>query len=128
VTTYTFSFLTDVQAQGYLQANDRILFATGTASQATVVFNPFTATSPVSITVSVAGHSVTFADSASVIRGQVNNTFIADDSMLFIGTTGNDNQTGTAGADGMFGGAGDDSLSGGAGGDLLQGAGTVEKV
>src|SRR5437899_7398484 len=112
--------MTAAQAAGYLQANDNLVFSTGTASQATVIFNPLTSNSLPSITLTYNGHSVTFGDDISVIRTQ-SLTLFPDSSKLYIGTTGDDAVSGTAGADGLFGGDGNDNLNGGLGNDLLQG-------
>src|SRR5215472_7558136 len=121
VANYFFDSMTQAQASTYLQAQDVIVFTTGTASQATVIFNPLTFNSSPSITVAFAGQSLTFSDDPSAIRGQTNLTLFPDSSQLFIGTIGNDVVTGTPGNDGYFGGDGNDNMNGAGGDDLLQG-------
>src|SRR6185437_11422821 len=113
--------MTQAQADSYQEATDVLVFTSGSASQATVLFNPLTLTTQPSITVIFAGKALNFADDPSTIRGQNNLVLFPDSSKLFIGTSGNDAVSGTTGADGLFGGAGDDTMQGLGGDDLLQG-------
>src|SRR5947208_16702954 len=102
--------MTQAQADSYHGATDNILFSSGSASQATVIFNPLTATSVPFITLTLGAKSLNFADDPSVIRGQNNLTFFPDGSKLYIGLTGDDaGVTGTGCADGLVGSTGDDT-------------------
>jgi Ca2+-binding RTX toxin-like protein len=126
VATFFFETMTQADANTYHGAglgvgSDLIIFSSGPASLATVLFNPLTVNGPPSVTVIYGGNSLTFADDATTIRGQLNLSLFPDNSQLYIGTTGNDSSVGTGGSDGLFGGLGDDTMSGGAGNDLLQG-------
>ena len=118
---YFFDAMTQAQADSYRLASDVLVFSTGNASQATVIFHPLTSGSAPFITVNYGVQSLNFADDIGTIRGQTNLKFFPDSSQLFVGTVGDDTVTGGAGADGLFGGDGNDSLSGGGGNDLLQG-------
>ena len=100
---YFFDTMTQAQASSFLFASDNIVFRNGPASQATVLFNPLTLTTPPSITIVYGANSLTFADDPTSVRGQ-GFTLFPDGSKLFIGTTGADNPVnGTAGSDALFG-------------------------
>ena len=78
---YFFDTMTQAQADTYQQATDFIVFRGGSASTASVLFNPFTLTSPASITLTIDGKSLSFADDAATIRGQ-NLSIFPDGSKL----------------------------------------------
>ncbi|HZZ33304.1 MAG TPA: hypothetical protein VFE10_15070 [Phenylobacterium sp.] len=114
--------MTQANADAFNNATDTIIFRTGSASQARVLYNPLSFGEAPSVTPSLGGNSVTFANDGAQVRGLPSVGLFTDGSRLYIGSTGDDTVTGTAGADGLFGGAGDDSMGGGVGGDdLLQG-------
>jgi Ca2+-binding RTX toxin-like protein len=121
VANYFFETMTQAQASSFLNAADRIVFSSGSASQATVLFNPLTFSGPPTITITYGGISLVFADDPTSVRGQ-GFTLFPDGSKLFIGLATNDvGVTGTAGGDALFGGDGNDVMDAGAGNDLLQG-------
>ena len=115
--SYFFDQMTQAQADTFLHANDVIVFTSGSANQATVIFNPLTVNTPPSITLTVGANSLNFGDGNAVIRGQ-SLTLFPDGSKLYIGLATADTVTGTAAADGLFGGDGDDTMDGAGGNDL----------
>ncbi len=60
--TVFFDSMTQANADAFNPAADTIVFRTGSASQATLIFNPLTLSSAPSVTLSFAGNSVTFAN------------------------------------------------------------------
>ncbi|MBS0334773.1 MAG: hypothetical protein JSS35_18535, partial [Proteobacteria bacterium] len=109
--TYFFAQMTQADADAFNPATDTVVFDVP-ANQATVIFNPLTLTSAPSVSLSLEGKTLTFANDGAQVRGTGAAHFLfSDASHLYIGTTGADGPiTGTAGADGLFGGDGDDQL------------------
>ena len=76
--TYFFNDITADQALAYTAAADQLIFTGAvTASQVSVIFVPFTATTPDFIVLQAPGRSVTFADPGG-IRGD--NDIVMPDS------------------------------------------------
>ena len=86
---YFFEDITAAQALSY-NVTDALVFTTPglTASQVSVTFVPFTATTPDFITLTSPNKVVTFNDPGG-FRGETDSTF-SDGSLLYAGTTGND--------------------------------------
>ena len=103
---YFFEEITAAQALSYTPSDVLVFTTPGlTASQVSVTFVPFTATTPDFITLTAPGKVVTFNDPGGY-RGELDSAF-SDGSLLYAGTTGNDNVTGTGGQDGLYGGTGE---------------------
>jgi len=102
-----------------LDSADVVLFAGGSASGASVVYNPLTNAGS-TITVTFGGHSATFDFGVVNVAANLNLQF-ADGSHLLIGGPRSEAFEGGAGADALFGGDGPDTLKGHGGDNLLQG-------
>ena len=79
---YFFDQMTQANADAFNPATDTIIFRSGTASQATVLFNPLTFNSAPSITLSLGGNSVTFGNDGAQVRGLASVGIFTDSSKL----------------------------------------------
>jgi Ca2+-binding RTX toxin-like protein len=118
MTIFAFDSITAQEALS-LTASDVVEFQGGPARLASVSYNGPAADLP-TVTVTFAGHSVTFGVAVAEVSTQQALRF-SDGSALRIGGDSGEGLVGGPGDDALFGGEGDDTLQAGAGDDLVQG-------
>src|SRR5437763_1976218 len=117
--------MTQAQADSFLFASDNIVFRNGPASQATVLFNPLTLTTPSTILGGKGDDNLSSGGGAGgdFLNGNLGNdtvTATGTGASSLIGEEGDDSLTNSgSGADSLDGGNGNDTLIGGTGADTI---------